>query len=181
MSDKSVQKNPAIFRQICELIPAHLVPKLARKHNVKHRAILPWSHVVSLLYAQFTRALGLNDVCDALRANTSVLASIRGAKPPSKNGLSNANRTRSPEMFKDLFWTVLNHLQTSAPGFGGPAFGQLPRRFRLSSVMRTLGRRSNSSRTHFVAAWVQASRSGPATAAEAPAGSSSVSGKMPCA
>jgi hypothetical protein len=130
MSDKPDRRNPAIFRQICELIPSHLTAKIARKHNIQHRSIRPWDHWVSLLYAQFTRALGLNDVCDALRANTSLLASVRGAKPPSRNGLSHANRTRSPEMFKELFWTVLSHLQTDVPGFGGPSFAQLPRRFR---------------------------------------------------
>ena len=35
MPIKSAKKKPAIFRQVCELIPPHLVPKLARKHGVK--------------------------------------------------------------------------------------------------------------------------------------------------
>ena len=66
MPVKSAKKEPAIFRQVCELIPPHLVAKLAREHGVKSRAITPWSHTVSMLYAQFTHAIGLNDVCDAL-------------------------------------------------------------------------------------------------------------------
>ena len=88
MPAKSAAKKSAIFRQVCELIPSHMVAKLARKHGVKSRAITPWSHTVSMLYVQFTHAIGLNDVCDALGANRSALASIRGAKPPSRNGLS---------------------------------------------------------------------------------------------
>ena len=59
----------AIFRQVCELIPPHLVPKVARKHGIASRGITPWSHIVSMLFAQFTHAIGLNDVVDALRAN----------------------------------------------------------------------------------------------------------------
>jgi len=55
-----------------------------------------------MLYAQFTHSLGLNDVCDALRANRSRVASIRGATPPSRNGLSHANKKRSSKMAEEL-------------------------------------------------------------------------------
>jgi hypothetical protein len=130
MPAKSAKKKSAIFRQVCELIPPHLVPKLARKHGVKSRAITPWSHTVSMLYGQFTHAMGLNDLCDGLRANLSALASIRGAKPPSRNGLSNANKTRNPKMAEELFWRMLKDLDAQYPGFGGVKFRRLPRRFK---------------------------------------------------
>ncbi|AKJ64189.1 hypothetical protein L21SP4_00927 [Kiritimatiella glycovorans] len=115
----------AIFRQVCELIPPHLVPKLARKHRIKSRGITPWSHLVSMLYAQFTHAIGLNDVVDALRAHRAPMASIRGAKPPSRNGLSHANRTRDPKMAEELFWSVLEYFERLRPGFGGVKFRRL--------------------------------------------------------
>jgi len=130
MPAKPAKRQSAIFRQVCELIPAYLVPKLARKHEVKSRAIKPWHHVVAMLYAQFSHAMGLNDVCDALRANRSMLGSIRGAEPPSRNGLSNANKRRDPEMAEELFWTVLEHLERFQPSFGGGGFSRLPRRFK---------------------------------------------------
>ena len=69
----------AVLRQICNLIPSCLVPKplghelgaewLARETGVdkKARTFSPWSHLLSLLYAQLTHAIGLNDVCDSLR------------------------------------------------------------------------------------------------------------------
>ena len=120
----------AIFRQVCELIPPHLVPTLARAHGIRSRAITPWSHIVSMLYAQFTHAIGLNDVADALRANRALMGSIRGAEPPSRNGLSHANKTRTPKMAEDLFWAVLEHLEALHPGFGGVKFRRLPRRFK---------------------------------------------------
>ena len=123
MPVRATSRKHAIFRQVCELIPSHLVPKLARKHGIQSRGITPWSHTVSMLFAQFTHAMGLNDVVDALRANRSSVATIRGAEPPSRNGLSHANRTRSPEMAKDLFWSVLHHFEALRPGFGG---GEVP-------------------------------------------------------
>ena len=76
MPVKPAGSQRAIFRQVCELIPPHLVPKLARKHGIKSRSITPWSHTVSMLYAQFTHAIGLNDVVDALRANRAAMAAI---------------------------------------------------------------------------------------------------------
>lgn len=110
----------SLLRQLCNLIPNHLVPQLAREHAVeeKSRTFRPWSHVVSLLYAQLTHALGLNDVCDALRLHSGPLSAIRGATPPSKNALSYANRERNSKMAETLFWTMLEHLQQLHPGFG---------------------------------------------------------------
>jgi Domain of unknown function (DUF4372) len=107
-----------VLRQICNLIPPHLVPKLARETGVdaKARTFLPWSHLVSLIYAQLTHAIGLNDVCDALRLHSGMLVTLRGATPPSRNNLSHANKERDASMAEKLFWAVLGHLQTLQPG-----------------------------------------------------------------
>ena len=58
-----------VLRQLCNHIPPHLVPKLARETGVddKARTFDEWSHIVSLCYAQVTHSIGLNDVCDALQ------------------------------------------------------------------------------------------------------------------
>jgi len=111
----------SLLRQLCNFIPPHLVPKLARATGVEDQArtFSPWSHVVSLLYAQLTHSLGLNDVCDALRLHSGSLSALRGATPPPKNTLSHANRRRDPQLAEQLFWAVLAHLQTLQPAFGG--------------------------------------------------------------
>lgn len=77
-----------------------------------------------MVYAQLTHALGLNDVCDALRLNAGPLSAIRGATPPSKNALSHANRERDAGMAEALFWKMFEELQGMAPGFGS---GRRPR------------------------------------------------------
>lgn len=108
------------MRQICKLIPNHLVPQLAREHGVdrKARSFSVWSHVVAMIYAQLARSIGLNDVCDALRLFSGKLSAIRGATAPSRNALSHANKHREAKMAEALFWSVLHHLQTLCPGFG---------------------------------------------------------------
>ena len=76
---KPTRSRFTLLRQLCNLIPNHLVPGLARQHDAqaKSRTFKPWGHVVSLLYAQLTHALGLNDVCDALRLNAAMGAAKR--------------------------------------------------------------------------------------------------------
>ena len=70
---------------------------------------------MSLLFAQLTHAIGLNDVCDSLRHHGAKLGAIRGAVPPSRNTLSHANKHRNSDMLEELFWTVLSHLQSLNP------------------------------------------------------------------
>lgn len=130
-------KKPAgsklpVFAQLCKLIPPHLVPKLAREHGIdkQSRRFTAWSHVVSLLFAQLTHSIGLNDVCDTLRIHARWLGSLRGAVAPTRNTLSHANRTRESDMMESLFWHVLRHLEGLMPGGFGIRYKGLPRRFR---------------------------------------------------
>jgi Transposase DDE domain/Domain of unknown function (DUF4372) len=123
----------SVLRQICNLIPPFLVSKLARETGVDARArsYSPWSHVVTLLYAQLVHAIGLNDVCDSLRLHSGLLVGLRGATPPSRNNLSHANRERDAALAEKLFWAVLEHLRGLHPGFAGGRRGRgLARRFR---------------------------------------------------
>jgi hypothetical protein len=110
----------SILRQVCNLIPPFLVPKLARETGVdkKARTFSVWSHLVSMLYAQLVHCISLNDVCDGLRLHRGDLNTIRGATPPSRNNLSHANRERDALFAEQLFWAQLEHLRTLTPDFG---------------------------------------------------------------
>src|SRR5213594_2469971 len=125
-SRKPTRSKLSILRQSCNWLPDHLVSKLARQTKVEEeaRTYKPWSHIVTLLYAQLTHSLGLNDVCDALELHSGPLSAIRGATAPKRNTLSNANRQRDPALAEKLFWQTLEHLQSLCPGFGG---GRRPR------------------------------------------------------
>jgi hypothetical protein len=127
-----------ILNELCNLIPPHLVPKLARETAVeqKARTFTPWSHVVALLYAQLTHSLGLNDVCDALQLHSGPLSAVRAARAPYKNTFSHANRTRDPKLGERLFYSMLEHLEKLQPGFGGkhrPRFA-----FRFKRIMHVV-------------------------------------------
>lgn len=132
MPRKPTRTNLSVLAQLCNLIPGFLVSKIARQCGVdkKARTFCPWSHLVALLFAQFTHALSLNDVCDALKYHAGKLLRIRGAVAPSKNTFSHANRERDGNMAQVLFWEILNHFISIYPRFGGQRFKGMPRRFK---------------------------------------------------
>ena len=92
----------------------------------------PTSHVLALVFGQLTHALGLNDICDTLRNHCGLVSKIRDCVPPSRNGLSHANRNRDAGMAEKLFWEVLAHLNEISPNFWiqGRRYCALPRRFK---------------------------------------------------
>lgn len=122
----------SVLAQLCKWIPTHLVSRLARETGVDEQArtFLPWSHVVSLLFAQLAHAIGLNDVCDALNLHSGPLSAVRGATAPSRNNLSHANKVRDAAMAEKLFWNQLEYLQSLKPGFAHGTRFRLARRFK---------------------------------------------------
>jgi hypothetical protein len=127
------RSNVVVLKQILNLIPRGLINRHARETGVedKARTFTVLSHLSAMLFAQLSHAMGLNDVCDWLRLKSGVLARF-GVTPPSKNGLSNANKERDAEFVEKLFWSTLGHLQHASPGFAAGRKGKgLLRRFKV--------------------------------------------------
>ncbi len=109
----------AVLGQIVKHIPKKLIEKLRNKYKIQTRSFSATSHVVSMLYAQLSHALSLNDICDSLQFHKGYLAQIRDCVPPSRNGLSHANATRDAQMSEELFWSVFKEIQDRCSSFLG--------------------------------------------------------------
>ena len=107
------------FYQLSNLIPAHMIPGLARKYAIDSRGFNGNGHVLGLIYGHASHALSLNDICDALSLHEAEFFRVRGSTSPKRNTFSNANRTRDPAMAEDLYWSMLAHLMQICPSFGG--------------------------------------------------------------
>lgn len=125
--------NVVVLKQMLNLIPRGMINHHALETGVeaKARSFSVVSHLSAMLFAQLSHAMGLNDVCDWLQLKSGVLARF-GVTPPSRNGLSNANKERSAEFAEKLFWSVLGHLQHASPDFAAGRKGKgLLRRFKV--------------------------------------------------
>ena len=130
---KPTQSNNVASQQILKLIPRGIVGRVARETGVdlKARSFSVFSHVSTMIFAQLTHAISLNDVCDWLRMKRDVLGR-HGLSAPSRNGLSHANKNRDAAFMEKLFWEQLAHLQRSSPSFASGNMGKgLLRRFKV--------------------------------------------------
>lgn len=133
IKSKPTRANIVVLKQMLKLIPLGMINRIARETGVedKSRTFTPASHLTAMLFAQLSRAIGLNDVCDWLRLKAPVLARF-GVSPPSRNGLSNANKERDARFAEKLFWDLLGHLQHGCPSFAAGKKGKgLLRRFKV--------------------------------------------------
>lgn len=122
-----------VLQQILKLIPRDLIMRIGRESGAedKARSYSVFSHLAAMVFAQLTRSLSLNDVCDWLRLKAAALSRL-GATPPSRNTLSHANKVRPAEFVERLFWATLGHFQSSVPGFAAGRKGKgLLRRFKV--------------------------------------------------
>ena len=117
---KPAKHKFTLLKQVIEIIPPYLTGKISRQCGVdkKVRSYSAWSHVVAMMFAHLSHALSLNDICDTLQHHSGALSTMRNAQPPSRNGLSHANKVRSSEMAKQLFYETLHHLTGHFPKFG---------------------------------------------------------------
>lgn len=133
IKSKPTRANVVVLKQMLKLIPLGMINRIARETGVedKSRTFTPASHLTAMLFAQLSRAIGLNDVCDWLRLKAPVLARF-GVSPPSRNGLSTANRERDARFAEKLFWDLLGHLHHACPSFASGKRGKgLLRRFKV--------------------------------------------------
>ena len=66
------------------------------------RALSVTSDLAAMLFAQLSRAIGLSDICDLLLLKAPLLARF-GVTPPTRNGLSHANKKRDALFAEKLF------------------------------------------------------------------------------
>ena len=126
----------SVLAQITSWIPDRIIENPARRHRIQTRSFSATSHVISMVYAHLAHALSLNDICDSLSNHAGTLKQIRGCTPPSRNGLSHANKTRNADMAEELFWKVYESLSKQHPEFLSSSrnYPGLPHRFRTRTI-----------------------------------------------
>jgi len=104
--------NLNVFSQILSLIDRELFKDLVAKHKSdKHcKGINSWTHLASMLFCHFSSADSVRDISNGLRSTTGNLNHLGVVRTPSKSNISYINKHRTHELFKDLFFLLLDKL-----------------------------------------------------------------------
>ena len=101
-----------VFSELLNHIPRDRFKKIVAAHDGdKHiRTLDSWTHMTSLIYAQFQGNTSLRDIQSTLSSHNNLTYHL-GIKKVCRSTLSDANTRRSPEIFTDVFSILLGKLQ----------------------------------------------------------------------
>jgi len=97
----------SVFHQITKQIPWARFDRLVDKYKSDHRVrrLSTKSQFMAMLFAQFSGAASLREVEAGLASHASTLYHL-GIKPAARSTLSDANASRSCEVFSELFGDI---------------------------------------------------------------------------
>jgi len=105
-------KNITLFAQIMQTLDRFSFTKLVTKHGTdKHaKGINSWTHLITMLFCQFSKLNSLRDVCNGLKSTSGNLNHLGITRAPCKSSLSYQNKHRDWQVFKDYYFTMMNKL-----------------------------------------------------------------------
>jgi transposase len=98
-----------IFGQLIRLIPRNDIQKAVHKHNTDHyyKKFNTYHHLITMLYAVYQHCTSLREVVSGMRACEGRLQSLDIRHLPARSTLSEANESRTYEVFEDIYKSVL--------------------------------------------------------------------------
>ncbi len=107
--------NISLFSQVLKLIDRGILKEIVRTHDSdKHnKGITSWTHLVAMLFMHLANANSNRDISNGLRSATGNLSHLGVTRAPSKSSMSYINAHRNYEVFKDLYFALLEELEPS--------------------------------------------------------------------
>lgn len=105
----------SLFAQILQLIDRTDVSKLVREYQTDkyNKGCNTWTHLVSMLFMQFSGVNSLRDISNGLRSATGNLSHLGLKQAPSKSTLSYQNKIRDYSVFEQLYYKLLDKYEPS--------------------------------------------------------------------
>jgi hypothetical protein len=103
------------------LIPRANFGLLVKKHgsDYESKGFTSWNQLVAMLFCQLAQAKSLREICKGLRACVGKLNHLGISEAPKRSTLfpqSGTNKNRPWELFRDVFYDLLETVQSKAPG-----------------------------------------------------------------
>lgn len=107
-----------LFAQILQYLPKEDIRKIIREHDTdKHsKGCDTWTQLISMIFCQFADCVSLRDTANGMHSAMGNLNHLGVDKAPSKSTLGYQNKNRSSEVFRDIYYKVLEHLGQQVVG-----------------------------------------------------------------
>jgi hypothetical protein len=101
-----------LFAQIIGTLCRNSFKKIVdeRQTDKNAKGIDSWTHLITMLFCQFSKLNSLRDVTNGLRSASGNLNHLGLSKAPSKSSLSYQNKHRDWELMKDYYFAMFNKL-----------------------------------------------------------------------
>ncbi|MBR3939345.1 MAG: DUF4372 domain-containing protein [Bacteroidales bacterium] len=97
-----------LFSQVLQLLPKEQIKKIINDHGTDKcsKSFDTWSHLVSMIFCQFTDCNSLRDISHGMRSAQGNLNHLGIKSAPSKSTIAYQNEHRNSEVFKDIYYEV---------------------------------------------------------------------------
>jgi hypothetical protein len=103
-----------LFSQLIKQVPKEKFNKILAYYNAeKHsKGFKSWTQFVSMLFCHLAKADSLRDICNGLSSFQGKLNHI-AITNPNKSSLAYANEKRDSNVYKDLFWQMMEEFKSN--------------------------------------------------------------------
>jgi hypothetical protein len=111
-----MKTNLTLFAQIVKSLCRNSFKSLVNKYDTDKysKGIDSWTHLITMLFCQFSKLNSLRDVTNGLRSTSGNLNHLGLHKAPSKSSLGYQNKEREWYLFKDYYFKLLKNLSNIA-------------------------------------------------------------------
>src|SRR6056297_266224 len=111
-----MKTNITLFAQIISSLCRNSFNQLVKQHqsNKNAKGIDSWTHLITMVFAQFSKLNSLRDVTNGLKSALGNLNHLGLQKSPSKSSLSYQNKNRDWTLMRDYYFVLLKKLSGMA-------------------------------------------------------------------
>ena len=108
----------SIFSQILQLVPRLAFEAKVREHKAERhaRGFSSWTQLIAMLFGQLGHAQSLREITGGLAACEGKLRHLGVNEPPKRSTLSYANEHRPWQLYRSVFYDLLEHCRGQAAG-----------------------------------------------------------------
>jgi hypothetical protein len=106
----------SMFSQILKFIPRLEFESLVRRSRAERhaRGFSSWGQFVAMMFCQLGRAHSLREICHGLATCEGKLVHL-GIQAPARSSLAYANEHRPWELYRDVFFALLDRVRADVP------------------------------------------------------------------